>query len=140
MTLWVLDTAHVSLFQRRHPAVVEQLRLRKDSEFATTIVTYEEQMQGWLAVIRRSPTPETLIRDYGKLASARRFFEEMQVLDFTAAAAVVYAELLGQKLRVGTQDLRIAAIVLSIEAVLVTRNRQDFERVSGLQIEDWSSG
>ncbi len=140
MALWVLDTDHVSLFQRRHLAVVEQLRLRKDSEFATTIVTYEEQMQGWLAVIRRSQAPEALIRDYSKLASARRFFEEMQVLDFTGEAALVYAKLLGQKLRVGTQDLRIAAIALSVGAVLVTRNRQDFERVSGLKIEDWSSG
>lgn len=138
MTFWVLDTDHVSLFQRRHPMVVERLRLRQNSEFATTIVTYEEQMQGWLAVIRRSSTPKTLVRDYGKLASARRFFEEIQVVDFTEAAAVAYAQFLGQKLRVGTQDLRIAAIALSLEAVLVTRNRQDFERVPGLQVEDWS--
>lgn len=138
MVLWVLDTDHVSLFQGGHPLVEKQFRLKQPNEIATTIVTFEEQVRGWLAVIRRSPSSAALVRDYGKLAVVKQFFSAMQVLDFTEAAAMQYAQLLKQKLRVGTQDLRIAAIALSLNATVVTRNQRDFGQVLGLLIKDWT--
>jgi len=46
--------------------------------------------------------------------------------------------LISQKLRVGTQDLKIAAITLSKNATLITRNSKYFKRISDLKIEDWS--
>jgi tRNA(fMet)-specific endonuclease VapC len=36
-------------------------------------------------------------------------------------------------------DLKIAAIVLSRDATLLSRNFTDFSRVTGLQVEDWTS-
>jgi len=43
------------------------------------------------------------------------------------------------RLRIGTMDLRIAAITLAYGATLVTRNVQDFQRIPGLVIEDWTA-
>ena len=53
-------------------------------------------------------------------------------------AANIRAELLHQKIRIGTQDMRIASIALANNATLLTRNRRDFEKVPGLLFADWT--
>jgi tRNA(fMet)-specific endonuclease VapC len=65
-------------------------------------------------------------------------FTEALVVPFDAVAAAVFEELVAQRVRVGTMDLRIAAIALSRRMVIVTRNTSDFRKVPGLQIEDWT--
>lgn len=136
--IWILDTDHVSLFQRQNAVVIRNVQLREAHEIAITVVTFEEQLRGWLNVVRQASDRERLILGYQKLNGALDFFCNKQVLEFTESAAVEYANLLRQKLRVGTQDLRIAAIALSVGGVVVTRNRRDFEGVPRLMIEDWS--
>jgi tRNA(fMet)-specific endonuclease VapC len=39
--------------------------------------------------------------------------------------------------RVGAMDLKIAAICLVHDAVLLTRNLVDFSKVPGLRVENW---
>ena len=41
------------------------------------------------------------------------------------------------KIRLGTMDLKIAAIALVNDALLLTANRRDFERVPALRVENW---
>jgi tRNA(fMet)-specific endonuclease VapC len=75
---------------------------------------------------------------YGKLNETLDFYRTKTVLDFNAAAATQFQQLLRQKIRTGTQDLRIASIALAVGGTVVTRNQRDFQRVPGLSIEDWS--
>jgi tRNA(fMet)-specific endonuclease VapC len=60
------------------------------------------------------------------------------VLPFSVAAVDRYLLLRKAHPRAGKMDLAIAAIALEQKATLVTRNRQDFEGIEGLLIEDWS--
>jgi len=66
------------------------------------------------------------------------FYSTVPLLDFDSAAYRHYAALREEKLRIGTQDLRIGAIALSNKGVLITRNTRDFSKVPNLRFEDWS--
>jgi tRNA(fMet)-specific endonuclease VapC len=66
------------------------------------------------------------------------FYASIRVLPYDAEAQAQFAQLRRQRVRIGTQDLRIAAITLSRQATLVTRNTRDFAKVPALNIVDWS--
>ena len=109
-------------------------------DLATTLVTVEEQFRGWLNLIRRTTSDQGLPGAYARLHSALKFFQRIQLVEFDSASLEHYERLRGQKIRVGTCDLRIAAIVLGKGGVLVTRNARDFSRIPALTCEDWSVG
>lgn len=140
MTLYVLDTDHISLQQRSHMAVLQRLRaLREDDSIAVTVITVEEQIRGRLEIIRRHGASPLQVATYTALQQTLRYFASWQVLDFTQAAFDQFSALRQQRIRIGAQDLRIAAITLANAAILVTRNTRDFAQVPGLWIEDWSA-
>jgi tRNA(fMet)-specific endonuclease VapC len=66
------------------------------------------------------------------------YFRTIAVIGFDAQAQAVFKALLARKIRIGTQDLRIAAVALSQGATLVTRNQRDFAVIPSLKTEDWS--
>jgi tRNA(fMet)-specific endonuclease VapC len=138
VTLFVLDTDHLSLYQRGAEPLVTSLLRHPPGELAITVVTVEEQLRGRLAQIKKATTAARLTRAYHWLHETFDQLSLLPVLDFDGAAATVYDSLLARKLRVGTQDLRIAAVVLSRGGVLLTRNAQDFGQVAGLRLDDWT--
>ncbi len=54
MSLWVLDTDHLTLLQRNHPLVVQRVATINFEDIAVTIVTAEEQLRGRLDAIRQA--------------------------------------------------------------------------------------
>lgn len=138
MTLWILDTDHLSLLQRGHPLIEQRISTINPDDIAITIISVEEQLYGRLNQIRRAKSSEILSTAYGFLRDTLSSFKDVNILDFDEAAASLYETLLERKIRIGTQDLKIAAIVLSRDGVLVTRNQRDFAKVPNLVLEDWS--
>jgi tRNA(fMet)-specific endonuclease VapC len=136
--LWILDTDHFSLLQRGNPTIAKRLSKINASQIAITIITAEEQMRGRLDVIRRSKTSNELVLGYQRLRELLEDLNTINVLNFTAEASALFDELKHQKIRTGSQDLKIAAIALAVKGIVVTRNRRDFERVSRLAWEDWT--
>ena len=142
MTLCVLDTDHLSLYQRcpstgSEPLLVKLLA-HPPEDLAITIITVEEQLRDRFAQIRKATALGHLNECYRWLGETLDQLSRLPILHFDHSAATVYDKLIAQKIRIGTQDLRIAAIVLSNNAVLLTRNRDDFSRVPGLQLDDWT--
>ncbi|WP_413199120.1 type II toxin-antitoxin system VapC family toxin [Nostoc piscinale] len=140
MSLWILDTDSVSLFQNGHPLVSQRVIQIAPDNIAVTIITFEEQIRGRFNVIRQTNSLDKLVIAYSKLHATYNYFNSINLLTFTQEAANCYARFLQQKIRIGTQDLRIAAIVIANDAILVTRNQRDFCRVPGLRFEDWTLG
>lgn len=95
-------------------------------------------VRGRLAILARRSEGEARVRAYAKFMETVAFFNSIPVLPFDEACEQKFQELRSLRIRIGSQDLRIAATVLVSNLTLLTRNRQDFIRVPDLSIEDWS--
>lgn len=138
----VLDTDHLSVLQWQEQPACGRLLAGLDDlprdDIATTIVSFHEQVQGWLAYLSRARKPDQVVLAYAKLEGVWRSFLKMNVLSFTAEAQNRFMELRRQCPRVQTLDLRIASIALTTDATLLTRNVRDFRQVPRLGVEDWT--
>jgi tRNA(fMet)-specific endonuclease VapC len=139
MKLYVLDTSVVGFAQQRHPVYERHAQSLPDgTPVVTTIITVGEDLSGWLPACRRGRNGAERVKAYARLERAQEFYQRMGCLPFDDTAAEIFDQLRAQKIRIGVNDLAIAAIALSVSGVLVTRNIVDFNRVPSLQIEDWT--
>lgn len=78
------------------------------------------------------------------LEIVRSFLARFPILPFDEVAAEKYGEIRAHLTRqgnlIGPYDLQIAAIALANDAVLVTHNTKEFDRIPALQTEDWQVG
>jgi len=136
----ILDTDHLSALEYRAAPSAFALQARLESlspdEIATTAISVEEQMRGWLGLIRRYPDVHRPVPSYERLIRLFDFFAQWQILSFDQAAADQFTTLRRQGIRIGTMDLKIAAIVAMRGGTLLSRNSRDFDQVPGVHAED----
>jgi tRNA(fMet)-specific endonuclease VapC len=138
----LLDTDHLTLLKypdsERGARLNERLQAQPPEEVvATSIISVEEQMRGWLAAIAKERHARRQVFGYGELARLFDYFRAFTILPFDERAADQFDNLRASKIRLGTMDLKIAAIALVNQALLLSANRRDFEQVPGLRVENW---
>ena len=137
----VLDTNVIRQFLSASEAGM-RLRVRMQAsreDAALTVVSIEESMRGWLAELnRRAKTPHDQIEGYRHLHRSVEVFAKWTMLHWDAESADRFVKLRRLRVRIGTQDLKIAGIVLAHDALLLTRNTADFKQVPGLRFENWA--
>jgi tRNA(fMet)-specific endonuclease VapC len=127
---YVMDTDHLVILQRRtQPAfgnLLSRLRGKAPHDVFVSIVSFHEQMQGWLALLNRARSAPQIVLAYRELEELGRAFFEMNVLTFSEEAQRKFDKLRKDRIRIGTMDLRIASIALVERATVLTANTIDF--------------
>ena len=138
MSLYVMDTDLLSLYQRGHPGLTARVDAHPPQDLSITVITVEEELAGRYSMLRQARRPEEQARVYERLAEAIPVHARWRILTMTYPAFVRYESLKRMNLNVRKMDLRIAAVVLEHGGVLVSRNIRDFQRIPDRPIEDWS--
>jgi len=136
-----LDTDHLTVFANaddsRYSVLSGRVAQAIDEDFAVPIVAAEEQLRGWLAQIHRFTKPKQQIFGYDQLRKLLVFLCHFTILPLDNSFADHFDRLRKQKVRIGSMDLKIAAIALAHDALLLTANTRDFGQVPGLRFANW---
>jgi tRNA(fMet)-specific endonuclease VapC len=91
-----------------------------------------------MAYVARATSMDQQFEAYARLRRHLENYRQVLVLDFDEAAIHEFQQLQRERIRIGTMDLKIAAIALSLNATVLTRNVADFRMVPNLKVEDWT--
>jgi len=140
--MYILDTEHLSLIQRNGQEgkrILTRLAAVKELEVAVTVITYEEQVRGRLNVLSKAKTLDEQVLAYQGLQQLAVDYQSIVMVPFSRTAALEHQRLRKAYPRLGNMDLKIAAIALTNNAILLTRNESDFGQIVELRTEDWST-
>jgi tRNA(fMet)-specific endonuclease VapC len=141
MASYILDSTTLSLLQWGNQRIQDKFTLHKDQLGHTvgiTSVNVEESIGGWYTRLRQAKSRSDEALASVQLANAVIFLAGFPIYPLTITSLNEFDRLLKQKLKVGRNDLRIAALALELGATVVTNNLRDFTRVPGLQCVDWA--
>jgi len=132
MGQYVLDTnICIYIAKQQPPEVLEKFSSLRLGSLAMSLVTHGELLYG----AYRSQNSKKAHAILDELVSM------ISVIPIEKAVAQHYAEIRAdlscKELLIGNNDLWIAAHVRSLHKILVTNNTKEFERVQGLNIENW---
>jgi tRNA(fMet)-specific endonuclease VapC len=72
MKLYVLDTDTVSHLRNGHPVLAARAAAVPSAQKFITVITVEEQLDGWYALLRKPVSKGRVLDDYARLAATVR--------------------------------------------------------------------
>ncbi len=138
MLRFLLDTDHLTLFDHGHPQVRQRYVAEPPTSVGISVVTIQEYLRGRLAALSRHQSGPQQVQAYAKLLTSLLLFQLFPQVPFDQPCEDQFQQLKSLRLRVGSQDLRIASVALVNNLILLTRNRRDFALVPSLVLDDWS--
>ena len=131
MLRYMLDTNICIYTLKNHPAQLRDIFNQHSDHLSISSITLAELFYG----------AEKSAQTTNNLKNLEGFCARLEVLPFAEKAAAHYghirAELEQAGTPIGAYDLMIAGHARSEGLVLVTNNAREFERVSGLRLENW---
>ena len=128
---YLIDTDMLIYSLRGKEEVLENFKIRRNNPKSMSVITYGELIYG----AKKSKYEEK------NLAKVRRLVELFPVIDITPAIMETFGEIKAKLEKSGKiiddMDLLIASTALSHNLILVTNNVKHFERISGLEVENW---
>ncbi|MDX2212967.1 MAG: type II toxin-antitoxin system VapC family toxin [Oculatellaceae cyanobacterium bins.114] len=129
---YLLDTCVISDFIKGEPGTLARLKQTPPADIAVSVVTVMELRYGLALNPQRAQKIEPTIASLLSSITILRFsgLEAEQ-------AAQIRVILKAQGQPIGAYDVLIAATALQHQLVMVTANQREFDRVPGLQTENW---
>ena len=129
---YMLDTnICIYAIKNRPASVLAALRAHEAAGIGLSGISAAELYFG----VRKSGSAKNLL-------ALQHFLEPLEIADFDLAAAQAYGELRhvleSRGTPIGPLDTQIAAHALSLGVCLVSNNTREFERVTGLKLENWA--
>jgi tRNA(fMet)-specific endonuclease VapC len=130
----LIDTDIRSLFFRNDLAIIEHFReyLQEYGRMAISILTYYEILSG---LKHRDALKQ--------IDMFREFVKNNTIMPLTEKSVEISSDIYAALRKTGNQlddiDIMIAGIAMAQNLVLVTHNINHFNRIEGLEVDDWST-
>ncbi len=129
---YLLDTnICIYIIKEKPRSVLDKFNSLRPGEVALSIITVAELQYN----ARKSAAPEK------NLLALEKFLIPFIIFDFDFLASIEYglirSELETAGTPIGPLDTLIAAHAKSLRYILVTNNEREFNRVNGLQVQNW---
>ena len=126
--IYLLDTCICIALLKKSPTVIQRLREVGTHNCRISDITLAELYFGAYKSGRK--------KHFNDVTEISNLFEKYPI-QYTRKYGEIRWELEKQGFRIGDMDMFIAATALEENAILVTGNIKHFERIPGLNIENW---